>query len=142
MRKKQVQTKLAVYEKTRDRLTEFTREHPEIFEELDKIIEEYNTARAALEGEVRSLGTKVTVGPFSAGLRKNTQVDIDTITLAYPKLLLEPGVVTKVDTTKLRDVAARHGLLAKVEAAVSEGNPTITISKGEAKELVFSWPER
>lgn len=140
MNRVDIQTRLDSYRNALSRLHKLEGENPEVFEELRDAIEEYNGARAALENTVRSVGTKITVGPFSAGLRKSTFVDTDVVALAYPRVLLEPGVVTKVDVPKLRDAAARNGVLKEVDAAITEGAPSITISKGDAKELVFTWP--
>lgn len=140
MSRKDVQAKLDSYRSALAHLHALEEENPELFEKLRNSIETYNDVRAKLEEAVRSLGTKITIGPFSAGMRKNTAVDINTVALACPRVLLEPGVVTKVDVPRLRDAAARCGVLEKIDATISESAPSITISKGEAKELVFSWP--
>lgn len=141
MSKKEIQEKMHSYRQALGNLQELVDNNPETFEVLFAHIETYNRARADLEGVARAIGSKITVGPFSVSLRKNTVVDIETIALAAPRVLLEPGVTTKVDVTKLRDAAARNGVLATIDAAITEGKPTVSVSKGEAKELVLSWPE-
>jgi len=141
MAKLDVQSKLTSYRAALKRLQNFARENAELMEQLHEIIEEYNVKRASLEDAVRSQGAKVTVGPFSVTLRNTTTVDTDTITLKHPRLMLEPGVVTKVDVAKLRDAAARAGVHRDVDESITTREPTVTVSKGEAKEIVFTWPQ-
>ena len=114
--------------------------HPDVFDDLDTAIAEYNVAMTAVVNVLRTQGRKQSVGPFSAYLQGGTALDLASLTEHFPTLILEPGVVTGVDAEKLRDVAVRRGLTGEIATLFSQKTPTVSVKKGQLKELVLTWP--
>ena len=121
-----------------ENLEDFEAKHPKLMVVLRTLVEEFNKAVVEMDKSLREEVTgRERVGPFSTSSRTNTALDIPTILLKMPKLLLEPGVVSRVNpknTIKACEMSGLKDFLPEI-ATVSK---SLAVSKPE--EMKLEWP--
>lgn len=96
-------------EKIKHELMDLAEQYPGVFQEYERLVEEYNASVVALKHEMRSVPFEGKSLDFGGGFRiqRRTRKGFDAQALAQicPEIMQEPGVIKAVDTKAVQEAA-------------------------------------
>lgn len=116
-------------ETIKHKIMDLAEANPAIFQEYERLIEDYNASIVALKHDMRSMPFDGKTVDFGGGFRlqKRTRkgFDVQKLRTVCEDILLEPGVVKAVDVKAVREAAAKSEYaIFDIESAFFEQNDT------------------
>jgi len=133
--KKLTEISWAQFDKAQKDLKDFEENHPKLLVILRALVEEYNKAIVNMDHALRSeVSGRSETGPFSTHARTVTKIDLDTLILKAPKVLLEPGVVSRVNPGNTI-AACERTKLKRLVGEIATKSTGLAISKPDKLNL-------